>query len=86
MEQTVQSFLASHDNGYGSSVMDIIQRHENLSTTHQKLQQRLARMEDELEQEKRQLPTMKQENRKVVREGPTKINLMQYLFITITRK
>lgn len=70
MEQTAQSFLVSSDSGYESSVIAIIQRHEVLSATHQKLQQRLARMEEELEQGKQQLQTMKQENsiRKLVRD------------------
>lgn len=57
------------DNESDSLVMPIIRRHETLSITHQRLQQRLERLEEEVEEGQRQLHTMKQEQtfKKLVR-------------------
>ncbi|KAM3595560.1 uncharacterized protein V6R79_025123 [Siganus canaliculatus] len=50
------------DNGSESSVMPVIQRHETLSFTHQKLLQRIGSLEQEVEQSWRHLETMKHEH------------------------
>lgn len=42
--------------------MPIIRRHETLTITNQELLQRLGRLEEEVEQGKRQLQSMKQEH------------------------
>lgn len=42
--------------------MPIIRRHETLSVTNQDLQQRLGRLEQEVEEGQRRLQTMKQEH------------------------
>ncbi len=66
-----QLFSAYLHNGSDSSVMPIIRRHETLSFTHQELQQRLGRLEEEMEQGQRQLQTMKQKHsiKKLVRNA-----------------
>ncbi|KAG7238452.1 hypothetical protein INR49_030864, partial [Caranx melampygus] len=50
------------DNGSESSGMPIIRRHETLSITNQELQQRLGRLEQEVEEGQRRLQTMQQEH------------------------
>uniref|UniRef100_UPI0037E9BB1E uncharacterized protein CCDC197 n=1 Tax=Semicossyphus pulcher TaxID=241346 RepID=UPI0037E9BB1E len=61
--KTLDYFPSTHlDNGSDSLVMPIIRRHETLSITHQRLLQRLGRLEEEVEQGQRQMQTMKQEH------------------------
>ncbi|XP_074548009.1 uncharacterized protein CCDC197 [Halichoeres trimaculatus] len=60
--KTLNYFPSTYlDNGSDSLVMPIIRRHETLSITHQRLQQRLERLEKEVEEGQRQLQTTKQE-------------------------
>nr|XP_020500917.1 uncharacterized protein CCDC197 isoform X1 [Labrus bergylta] len=60
--KTIDHFPRTYlDNGSESLVMPIIRRHETLSITHQRLLQRLGRLEEEVEQSQRQLQTMKKE-------------------------
>ncbi|XP_041668593.1 coiled-coil domain-containing protein 42 homolog [Cheilinus undulatus] len=51
-----------HDNESDSSVMAIIQRHETLSITNQRLLQRWELLEEEVDQRQQQLHTMKMEH------------------------
>lgn len=59
---TVQTSPASLDNGSDSAAMSVIQRHETLSATKRELQQRLGRLEAEVEQSESLLQSLKQEH------------------------
>lgn len=59
---TVPTSPAYLDDGSDSAAMSIIQRHETLSATRRELQQRLGRLEAEVEQSESLLQSLKQEH------------------------